>query len=272
MGSSLSEHDIREFRDRVWDFYLQNGRNFPWREDCRPYYVLVSEIMLQQTQAPRVVSKFREFIHTFPDMDALANAAQADVLRCWQGLGYNRRARYLHQAARQLIERYGGSVPTDVALLERLPGVGAATARSLAVFAYNQPHVFIETNIRSVYLHKFFTGQEQVSDRALYPFVEATLDVNNPRLWYWALMDYGVYLKKTTSNPSRRSAHYIQQARFVGSRRQLRGQIVRLLGGGSYEYDQLLAQLQDDRSRAVINDLLCEGLIERRGDYLQLSE
>lgn len=268
---AAEQEQIRSFQTKIWTFYSSHGRQLPWRSDIRPYAVLVSEIMLQQTQVSRVVPKFQEFLSRFPDMATLAAASQAEVLRSWQGLGYNRRARWLHQAAQQLIDTYGGVLPAEVSRLQRLPGIGPNTAGSIAVFAYNQPMVFIETNIRSVFLYEFFPGQESVEDTRLWPYLEAALDETDPRQWHWALMDYGAYLKQTLPNPSRRSRHHVRQTPFRGSKRQIRGAIIHYLGQQPHSFQQLQQIIADDRLEEVLEDLGAEGLIEKQGTTYYLG-
>lgn len=219
----------RAFQAAVLEFYKNNGREFSWRAHITPYRVVVSEIMLQQTQTDRVAKKFTEFLELFPSFVSLARASRADVLKTWQGLGYNRRALFLHELAQTVIKKYKGRLPEARKELISLPGIGVNTAGSVIAFAFNQPTVFIETNIRSVFLHTFFQGQAKITDAQVLPLIELTLDRKNPRQWYWALMDLGVFLKKTLPNPSRQSAHHTKQARFIGSNRQLRGAVIRLL-------------------------------------------
>jgi A/G-specific adenine glycosylase len=220
---------IRRFRDTVWVHYRDHGRGMPWRETWDPYRILVSEIMLQQTQVSRVREKYRQFLDTFPSVEALAAASLQEVLSLWQGLGYNRRAKFLHQAAITIVRDYGGRLPESPEELAELPGIGKNTAGSLAAFAFNRPTVFVETNIRRACIYWFFPERERVPDSELIPWVEATLDRENPREWYYALMDYGAMLKSVVGNPNRRSAHYTRQSPFANSTRQVRGRILRVL-------------------------------------------
>ena len=230
----LDEHGIgtasyRRFRSIIYHYYFTNRRSFSWREKISPYRVFVSEVMLQQTQTSRVVPKFELFVETFPDFNTLANARFSDVLRVWKGLGYNRRARFLQEAAEIIHDQFKGELPRAPEQLVALPGIGPATAASIAVFAWDIPHVFIETNIRTVFLHFFFQNTDNVDDKQIREHVEATLDRDRPREWYYALMDYGAMVKKTRGNLNRKSRHYSQQSRFEGSDRQIRGKILQLL-------------------------------------------
>lgn len=256
---------MRDFVAAVWSFYEKNQRPMPWRSNTRPYYIVVSEIMLQQTQVDRVVPKFLAFVAKYNDFSPLAAAPLADVLTAWQGLGYNRRAKYLHQLAKTVVDDFSGALPSDIAALESLPGIGPATARSIAAFAFNQPVVFIETNIRSVYIHHFFADQTDVTDAQLLPLIEQTLDRENPREWYWALMDYGNYLKKTHPNPSRRSKHHAKQSAFEGSSRQKRGQIIAYLTAHPSATRHELAA-----TPAELESLINDGLVVCHKQHYQL--
>jgi A/G-specific adenine glycosylase len=235
----------------------------PWRENTDFYWVLVSEVMLQQTQVNRVLQKFPEFITAFPTIEALARASIEEVLRVWQGLGYNRRALNIKKAA-ELIAREGMAQDLTV-----LPGIGANTAGSITAFACNKPVVFIETNIRRVFIHHFFADAEGIHDQELIPLVEATLDSNNVREWYWALMDYGTELAKTVPNPNRRSKHYTKQSKFEGSDRQVRGEIVRQLLQAPRSLAELIAL--DARVERILPVLIKEGFVTKRGQRYTLA-
>ena len=221
--------EIKEFQKTIWDFYKNNKRDLPWRNTKDPYKILVSEVMLQQTQSHRVIPKYNSFLKKFPTVQTLATASVQNVLKEWQGLGYNRRALYLKKCAEQIIENFNGKFPQDFKTLCTLPGIGKATAGDIMAFAWNLPAMVIETNIRSVFIHFFFQDKEKVSDAEIMPLIEATLDQQNPREWYWALFDYGADLKKNMANPSRKSKHYARQSTFVGSLRQKRGAVLKLL-------------------------------------------
>ena len=209
-------------------------RDLPWRRTRDPYAIWISEVMLQQTQVSRVDGRWQRWLERFPTVDALATAETADVLDEWQGMGYNRRALALLRAAQQVSEA-GGEMPGEVAALTALPGIGPATAAGIRAFAYNLPGVYLETNVRTVFLHELYPDAEQVPDRELVPLVEATCPQDasdpddDPRTWYYALLDYGAHLKRTVPNPSRRSRTHVRQSRFEGSHRQKRAMVVRVL-------------------------------------------
>jgi A/G-specific adenine glycosylase len=225
----LKEEEAQAFQRDIYAYYEHHRRDLPWRNTRNAYHILVSEIMLQQTQVERVIKKYGEFIAAFPDVSSLAGASLKDVLGVWQGLGYNRRARALLLAAGIIVTTWGGKVPASVEELSRLPGIGKTTAGEIVAFAFNLPVVFIETNIRRVFIHHFFSEEAAVKDKEIIPLVEATLDRGNPRDWYYALMDYGAVLTKAAGNPNRRSAHYKKQSSFANSDREIRGAIVRVL-------------------------------------------
>ncbi|HEV2412938.1 MAG TPA: hypothetical protein VGS28_04030 [Candidatus Saccharimonadales bacterium] len=260
-----------QFRRLVWAHYKLHGRTMPWRAQPTPYNVVVSEIMLQQTQVERVIPKFESFTKRFPTFAALAGAPLDEVLIQWVGLGYNRRANYLHQLSKRVVGSYHGLLPKTVDDLEALPGVGPQTAGAILAYAYNLPAVFIETNIRTVYLHHFFADRSGVDDKEIVPIVERTLDVTQPREWYWALMDYGTSLKKTIGNQNHRSRHYTRQSTFAGSSRQLRGTVVKLLAERPLNRHELAEVIGDERLQSVIDRLVKDGLVEEVGSRVQLK-
>jgi len=231
---------------------------------------MVSEMMLQQTQVRRVIPKYAEFLTSFPTVAALAAAPLAEVLRAWSGLGYNRRAQYLHRAAQIITSQYAGQIPPAATALVKLPGIGPNTAGALLAYAFNQPVVFIETNVRTVFLHHFYKHQTTVADREIIRLVAATLDYEQPREWYWALMDYGSFIKRTIGNLNRASVSYRPQSPFTGSRRAIRGKIVRLLTAAPTHQRHLAVLVDDERFDAVLADLLREGLIQRSGQQLSV--
>lgn len=254
-----------KFKKTVWDYYRANRRDFPWRRNINPYRVLVSEIMLQQTQVSRGEVKYKEFLKRFPSFRALAQASNAYVLAAWQGLGYNRRALYLKKTAEIVVKEYKGKLPDSTVLLMRLPGIGSYTAGAVCAFAFNKPVVLIDTNVRRVYIHHFFNDKVNISDAELMPLVEATLDMDNAREWYSALMDYGSMLGLQEENANKRSAHYVKQSKFEGSLRQVRGKIIKLLTGNKQQvtWKELESMLGEDiaRIRVAVRGLEKDGLV-----------
>ncbi|HLO26074.1 MAG TPA: winged helix-turn-helix transcriptional regulator [Geobacteraceae bacterium] len=270
--TGLAPHQITAFRKRVYGWYRDNLRTLPWRETRDPYAILVSEIMLQQTQVDRVIGKFAPFLALFPDFAALARAPLQEVLSAWQGLGYNRRAIALKKCAETVMEHHGGNLPRSVDALQALPGIGPYTARAIAAFAFGLPAPFIETNIRAVFIHHFFADREGVRDAEVLPLVAATLDRTNPRDWYSALMDYGTALKKLHKNPARRSAHHVRQAPFRGSNRELRSRILKvLLAAPRLTEEEIIAQahINAEKVRTIVDQLEKEGFIRKeRGRFV----
>ncbi len=262
---------VTRFNQILYGYYRDHGRHdLPWRHTGDPYHIAVSEIMLQQTQVHRVVPKYIEFIGRFPTLRDLAAASGEEVLSAWQGLGYNRRALYLHRFAGQVLERYSGAIPDEPMELASLPGIGQATASSIAVFAFNRGIPFIETNIRAVFIHFFFCDRLQVRDGEILPFVEAAMDRRDPRKWFSALMDYGTMLKRLHPNPGRKSAHYRTQPKFRGSRREMRGKVIRamlLLRRATLEELADRCGRSLDEAAAAVSGLEKEGFLRREGGF-----
>jgi A/G-specific adenine glycosylase len=235
----------------------------PWRTNRTPYRVFVSEIMLQQTSVARVMQRYGRFLQAFPSFRRLAAATVQEVIREWKGLGYNRRALALRESARQVVDVYHGRLPHSAAELVKLPGVGHATASAVIAYAFDEPAVFIETNIRRVFIHHFFPDQEQVPDSLIVPLVASTLEAGKPREWYYALMDYGAALSEGGRNPNRRSRGYKVQSRFEGSLRQLRGRILSaIVEKGHASLKQLESVLgAEPRLSEALEQLIHEGFL-----------
>ena len=271
---SLSRNRVKQFQATIYEHYQSHKRAMPWRQTQNPYHILVSEIMLQQTQVERVLGKYEKFLARFPDFKTLARAPWPKVLAEWQGLGYNRRALALKRLAQAVVEDWGGVLPRNAEGLRSLPGVGPATAGALLAFAFHQPVVFIETNIRRVFLHFFFADRGGVTDREILPLVEATLDRKRVRDWYYALMDYGSGLRGAGPNPNRRSAHYARQSPFAGSNREVRSLILKaLLVEPILSRSELgrAAGISPVRITAALEQLLAEGFVIREGENLRLA-
>lgn len=269
----LTSQQVTDFQETVWEYFRTHQRSMPWREDPSAYDVLVSELMLQQTQVPRVIPKFQEFMTRFPDVQTLAAAPLADVLIVWSGLGYNRRAKFLHDAAKVTVSDYDSVIPHTAHELVKLPGIGPNTAGAILAYAYDQPAIFIETNIRSVLFHHFFANDnDKVSDKELRELAEQVLDHENAREWYWALMDYGTYLKKTTGGRLEQSKHYKKQSPLKGSPREMRGRILKALTTGAIVESELRKRVQaDERYKAALEDLVREGLVIQEEDVIRLT-
>jgi len=274
-GDGLSEDTVKRFRDFIRRFYREQGRDLPWRHERDPYRILVSEIMLQQTQVDRVLKKYRPFIAQFPDILTLDRTPLQRVLAAWKGLGYNRRCLALKRSAGMIVDRHGGIIPAKMDQLLELPGVGRATAAGILCFAYGKPAVYLETNIRNVFIHLFFNGRNSVHDRDILPLLEQTLDRDNPREWYYGLMDYGSLLKKKLGALNERSTHYVKQPTFEGSDRQLRGRILGLLLERPLLTEhEICGAMSENISRVskIVADLTREGFIIQRGSRYRIAD
>lgn len=262
--------EIEEFKRLLRQQGEELYRDMPWRSDTRPYYVMVSELMLQQTQVDRVIPKFEAFIARFSDERTLAEASLAEVLRAWQGLGYNRRAKFLHEAAKQIVVL--GGFPATESDLVKLPGIGKNTAGAIMAYAFNKPALFIETNIRAVYIHHFFNDRDLVDDNDIKLILDQTIDRKSPRPFYWALMDYGSNLKKRGIKPSR-SRHYKKQSPLKGSVREVRGQIIALLTENDLSENELREQIKaDERFSRALKGLIADGLVMESAGLLYLTK
>ncbi len=270
----------REFRRVVWGFYKTQGRHeLPWRQTQDPYRILVSEVMLQQTQVERVIPYYTKFLKKFPTVRTLAKASLSEVLILWQGLGYNRRAKMLHLAAKEVVEKYKGQFPEGVDTLESLPGIGPYTARAIAAFAYNQDVVFIETNLRTVITHHFFRDTDLVEDKEIMKiladlFPNSKKEGQTSREWYAALMDYGSYLKRSGVRINSKSKTYTKQSKFAGSDRQVRGIILKALTESTMTKMQLFKLLTEERKTQIetqLKKLEGEGFVLRKRARYQLA-
>src|SRR5512136_384239 len=283
----LTRSVVNAFRRFLMGYYERHGRDLPWRRTTDPYRILVSEFMLQQTRVERVLAMYPRFLDSFPDAGTLARAPRREVLSAWQGLGYNRRAIALHETAMRIEREFRGTIPLDRATLDSFPGIGSATAGAIVVFSTNRPEIFIETNIRRVFIHLFFPGQARVHDREIEPILERTLIRKRPRDFYYALMDYGSALGKgsgepdgpsrrgKSGNPNARSASYVRQGPFEGSDRQARGIILRrVLAEGEIREDRLGPSLEvgPERLERILRGLAKEGFVEREGGRIRCRE
>lgn len=253
----------KKFQDKIWKFYEKNKRDtLPWRKNITPYRIVVSESMLQQTQVARVEQYFRRWIKKYPTWSSLARARQSDVLALWQGLGYNSRALRLHALSVIVNEQYKGRIPHDDISLLKLPGIGPYTKGAIQSFAFDMKDVFIETNIRTVFIYEFFPHEDEVQDKDILSLIEQTLPLENFREWYWALMDYGAYLKKEGVVTHRKSKHYKKQSKFEGSKRQIRSGVLKyFLENKECSKEKLKKLFPDERLSSVLKDIEKEGFI-----------
>ncbi|MHC1692062.1 MAG: DNA repair protein [Sphaerochaetaceae bacterium] len=255
---------LDQFCAHIWAFYKDQGRSFPWRDTCDPYRILLSELMLQQTQTERVLPKYAEFLSIWPDFSSIARSPLLEILSRWKGLGYNRRALALRNIAMKS-EAYGWTLPDDYATLLEFPMIGPATASAILSFCYGKPSIYLETNIRRVMIHQFFPGEESVGDAAIKMVLGQLVDMQSDfKHWYYALMDYGVFLKRMIPNPNRYSAHYKRQGKFEDSNRQIRGMLLLLFTErGVLNRSQLYGSLpfEGERIEECLQALMREGFI-----------
>lgn len=264
----------QSFQDFLLDWYEKAGRHdLPWRSTADPYKILVSELMLQQTQVRRVLPKYEHFISTWSTVDTLAEAPLSAVLQAWQGLGYNRRAKFLHECAKTISTEYSGVFPDTEANLKKLPGIGPYTAAAVCAFAYNQPVLLVETNVRQVYIHHFFKDKTEVTDTEILEKVKRTMPPNRAAQWYAALMDYGTHLKSLYGNNTQRVKGYVKQSTFKGSNREVRGAILRILSKeplSTIEIKRDLATLNLTKVEEQLMKLKEEELIIKEGRLWKL--
>lgn len=272
MIQSLSKEKIQEFQKIIREFYKKNARVLPWRKTINPYHILVSELMLQQTQVERVIPKYTAFLKKFPTLQKLSNAPLSEVLILWQGLGYNRRAKYLHLASQYFVREYKGRMPKTVEELQRAPGIGAYTAGAIMAFAYDVPVVMIETNIRTVVIYHFGKRRESMKNSDIMTCVEKTLPKKHIREWYSALMDYGTYLKKKGIKTNARVKGYKKQSPLKGSRREIRGAVLTMVTSKKQHIKNIIARFPERKEEvlSVMNDLVREGFVSKKGEYYSI--
>lgn len=274
-GIAPGENVILKFRNLMYEYFGANGRAFPWRETDDPYRILVSEIMLQQTQVERVRNKYIAFVERWPNIQSLSQASLKDVYSLWSGLGYNRRAKALLEISKIVVSEYKSQLPKTIEKLIKMPMLGHATAASICAFAFNKPVVFLETNIRRVLIYFFFEGRKDIYDRELLPVAASVLDASDPRNWYYALMDYGFFLKRNLPNPNIKSKHYYRQSPFENSDRQIRGQILKVLDThGQIKKTQMTDLLNFSTSRVYncLDRLEQEGLITAETGIYRIAD
>jgi A/G-specific adenine glycosylase len=267
---------VHKFQKTVWDHYHAEGRHeLPWRKTRDPYKILVSEVMLQQTQVDRVRAYYTAFLKQFPTVHDLASAPLGDVLRMWQGLGYNRRAKMLYEAAQEVVSNHDGRFPKSVEELQNLRGVGPYTARAIAAFAYNQDVVFIETNLRTAVTYHFLLKENSIEDKAVLEILSKAYpsEKGKSREWYSALMDYGAHLKRSGVRINNKSKTYNRQSTFSGSGRQARGAILKDLAKGSQTKARLVGLFGEDRIDQMtkqLEKLISEGMVQKSGSHFRL--
>ena len=275
----LSKKETTEFGKVLRNFYKKHGReDLPWRKPLTPYRVVVSEIMLQQTQVSRVEAYFKAWIKKWPNFQALARAPLKDILVAWQGLGYNRRAKFLHDLAKVVTEEYAGKLPADEQVLKTLPGIGPYTAGAVMAFVHNQPTVILETNIRTVLVHHFFQGKKtKVSEKELLSVQRQIVEAlpwakKSPGEFYWAMMDYGVYLKKHVGNLNKQTRAYQKQSKFSGSHRESRARVLRAVLDGKASLSGITKKLGLEKQKVdqILKELVREKLIVKKSRHYEI--
>ena len=269
-----SARRTRALQTRLLSWYEENRRDLPWRRTDDPYAILVSEIMLQQTQVPRVAPRFVEWLEAWPDLESLAAAPLADVLRRWQGLGYNNRARRLQECAAAAVASAPcgrrAMLPRTLEGLRALPGIGPYTARAVLVFAHNDDLAAVDANVRRVLTHQLSLA-EDLGDKDLQAVADAVLPRGRSRDWHNAMMDYGslVLTARSTGISSRG-----RQGTFEGSRRQKRARVVRrLLQHGPQPLGDLAAGLglSDEETADIVALLRRDGLVTESGGTVSIA-
>lgn len=246
---------IPTFQKTILNWYAEHKRDLPWRNTKNPYKIMVSEIMLQQTQVSRVLPKYKEFLEKFPTPKALSESNDADLLTVWSGLGYWRRARFLKEASKAVEKDFHGKFPKDIKTLLTLPGIGPYTAGAISCFAFGNTEAFIDTNIRRVYLHFFFHNKTDVPDSEILPIAQQAIPQDS-RNWHWALFDYGALVLKD-KKINKKSRHYAKQSKFEGSFRSYRTKIMK----------RLLSEPTKSMPKADALDLLEDALRQAEQDY-----
>ncbi len=259
---NVSKNQILSFQNKVFDFYESNGRTLPWRLTTDPYLILLSEVMLQQTQVSRVIKYFEEWKGRWPTVEKLASASKQEVLKAWLGLGYNNRGLRLHQAAKIICKDFAGNVLEAMKHYESIPGVGRYTANAVLIFSSNLDLVTVDTNIRRILIHEFSLC-EDTPDKEIWQLAARCLPKQKSRVWHNALMDFGA-LELTAKNTGIRPK--TQQSSFEGSDRQIRAKVLRLLLECSLSFDDIhegldIYDVSHSRLQDIVSGLLKDGLV-----------
>jgi len=269
----LEDAALRRLRRRILTWYGRHGRDLPWRHTADPYAILVSEVMLQQTQVPRVIPKYAAFLHRYPDLESLASAPLAEVLALWSGLGYNNRAVRLRACAQVVAaaappgER--AELPRDVRALETLPGLGPYTARAVLAFAHNTDLAAVDANVRRVLIHELRLPPD-IGPASLQEVAERALPRGRARDWHNALMDYGAAV---LTGRATGIAPLTSQGPFRGSRRWYRSQLLRLLLAQGPQAAADLPrnlELSQQEVSVIVAAMARDGLVQRHGDTVRL--
>lgn len=266
----IPQKEIQRFQSKIFLFYQKNKRRLPWRETTDPYKILLSELMLQQTQVSRVISFYEKWITRWATLQDLAKASRADVLKAWMGLGYNTRALNLHKAAQKIVAEFQGDIIAAMKHYKEIPGVGLYTAQAVQIFSTNSDLVTIDTNIRRILITEFHLP-EDLTIRELWNIAEQCLPRGKSREWHNALMDYGALhqtAKKTGIRP------ISQQSSFKGSDRQVRAMVLRLLLKSRLSFNNILDTVGGDQKklRKILNKMVEEDILTFQNKWYQIKE
>lgn len=267
---NLDQSTISSFQQKILQYYQKNKRDLPWRHTTDPYSILLSELMLQQTQVSRVIEYYTKWLHTWPTIQHLSKANRKDVLQAWIGLGYNTRGINLHKASQIIVEHYNGDVIAAMDDYKKIPGVGKYTSQAVKIFSTNADIITVDTNIRRIFIHEFNLPQD-ISDSKLWSIAQYCLPKGKSRQWHNALMDYGAtYLtsKKTGISPK------TTQSTFEGSDRQIRAQILRDLLTKPLTLQDLTNQYNhsSDRLLKILEKMKKQEIIKQENKTYYLNE
>jgi len=267
---NISREKIQRFQKKVFSFYQKNKRDLPWRKTTDPYKILLSELMLQQTQVKRVILYYDKWIARWPTIDALASASLSKVLQMWMGLGYNTRAVNLHITARKIVTEFNSDVLKAMKQYKELPGIGRYTSQAVQIFSSNENLFTVDTNIRRIFICEFDLSTK-IPEKELWGLAERCLPLGKSRDWHNALMDYGALhltARKTGIKPK------TQQSRFEGSNREIRAKILRCLLTNSTSLSELEKKLgiKQKRLRSILDKMINEKIIAKRNNTYQLKE
>ncbi|EKE40297.1 hypothetical protein ENUP19_0304G0045 [Entamoeba nuttalli] len=263
---------IKQMHEKILKFYEKEGRKLPWRETTDKYKILVSEVMLQQTQVTRVIEKYKSWLIRFPTIQDLAKANLADVLEEWNGLGFNSRGKRLRDLAIEVCERYNGIIPSSVDKLLNLPGIGPYTANAVLIFSENQDIATVDANIRRILIHEL-SLDEKTPENILFAYANKCLPLGRSRDWHNALMDYGALVatgKKTGITAKSK------QSKFEGSRRSYRAELLRRIrkNNGSLSIENCEEVIKGTKYtlEEIIEGLEKDGIVHKEGDFIILNK
>ena len=266
---NLSTDTIEAFQNKILNWYQQNKRDLPWRNTTNPYFIHVSEIMLQQTQVERVKKYYETFLNKYPNLETLAEAQTPELLATWQGLGFNNRVLRLREATKQILQNYKGRYPQQLKQLTSLPGVGEYTASAILAFAFNIEAPVVDTNIRRVLIYEL-NLDENISIKKLQEIALQITPKGKARQWNNALMDYSSLI--TTASKTQIKSQGTQ-GKFEGSTRQVRSTIVKeLLKNNSITKQSIKEQFPQHNIEKILNSLEKDNIIKTQNRRIYLKQ